>query len=558
MSNQPALIPVVLFAYSRTTHLARVLRCLRDNRVPLLEVFADGARNSGDADRVAAARAMLRAIDWCEVRLVERKDNLGLGQNILAGVTEVAARHDAFIVWEDDLIATPGTYAWLSAVLRRYADDDRVMSVTGWTHPRITPARLGASPYFDGRAECWVWGTWARAWRGMVEENAREKLAQAAHRGIKPDAYGADLPPMARAEERQNIWAVRWLYHHLQHGGLCVRPPWSMVEHIGLDALATNAQHATAWTNPPLRAAPPIPEKWPQPTENPACRSLWRAANPSGLKGFWAKVLPMGRRILLRFLPRPVRRELRRLRFGSIYRGNFSNWGQAQAASRGYADTTILKKVIEATRAVRDGQALWERDTVLFNIPIANEPLLRALRSAAKANGGDLNVVDFGGALGSTWWQHRDWLEGITVSRWSIVEQPALVSAGQQEFSVGPLRFYPTMEECCANENPSVLLLSSVLPYLQDPHRFIAGIRSFPFRRVIIDRTGMVTRGPDRLTVQRVPPAIYAASYPCWFFDRAQLIENFGPDWVVTDEWTTDDAVDIDAQYRGFVLARKT
>jgi hypothetical protein len=272
-------IPVVLFAYARPAHLARVLACLRENAVPLIHVFADGAKGAADAGAVTESRALLRAVDWCEVRLTERTANLGLGRNVLAGVSEIAAQHDAFIVWEDDLICVPGTYAWVCAALRQYAGDARVMSVSAWTHPRVTPADVGEQPYFDARAECWVWGAWARSWRGM-EQTALEKIAAAAERGVAADAYGADLPVMARDESRKNIWAVRWLYHHLQHGGLCVRPPWSMVEHIGFDALATHSAGATEWANPPLQAVPPIPAAWPGAVEHHDCRRLWCAAYP--------------------------------------------------------------------------------------------------------------------------------------------------------------------------------------------------------------------------------------------------------------------------------------
>lgn len=275
-----AIIPVILFTYARPTHLARVLACLRQNGVPLIEAFADGAKSSLDAADVAESRALLRAIDWCEVRVTERAQNLGLGRNVLAGVTEVATRYDAFLVWEDDLLAVPGTYAWLCAALRAYAGNAGVWSVTGWTHPRVTPSDVGCEAYFDRRAECWVWGTWARAWQGMAEETASAKLNAVARSGVKPDAYGADLPLMAEREAQQNIWAVRWLYHHLQHGGLCLRPPWSMVEHIGFDATATNAQFANAWANPPLREVPAIPSQWPAPVEHPRCRSLWTSAEP--------------------------------------------------------------------------------------------------------------------------------------------------------------------------------------------------------------------------------------------------------------------------------------
>ena len=274
-------IPVVLFVYARPVHTARTLACLRENRVPLLLVFADGAKGPADAAAVAATRALVRAIDWCEVRLVERAENLGLGRNIITGVTAVAAEHAAFIVWEDDLTCVPGTYDWMSAALRHYADDSRVMSVTAWTHPRVTPPDLHGQPYFDLRAECWSWGAWSRSWAGMSGQTALEKQAEFVAGGGRADVGGGDLVSMARVETVRNIWAVRWLYHHLQHHGLCLRPPHSMVEHVGFDVSATNATDAAAWDNPPLAAAPPVPAAWPEPVEHPACRQLWPKAAPA-------------------------------------------------------------------------------------------------------------------------------------------------------------------------------------------------------------------------------------------------------------------------------------
>ncbi len=271
-------IPVVVFAYARPQHLTRVLACLRENRVPLIRVYADGAKGAADATRVAEVRALVRTIDWCELEVVERRENLGLGRNVLAGVTEVAACHSAFVVWEDDLVCAPGTYAWLCAALRRYADDPRVMSVTGWTHPRVRPADVGESPYFDGRAESWSWGAWSRSWNGMGHQTATAKMAELKARGEAADAYGMDLPPMAREEERKNIWAVRWVYHHLLRSGACLRPPWSMVEHIGFDATATNAVDGSTWSSFPLRGPPPLPVNWPEPRVHADCSRLWRAS----------------------------------------------------------------------------------------------------------------------------------------------------------------------------------------------------------------------------------------------------------------------------------------
>jgi hypothetical protein len=121
-------------------------------------------------------------------------------------------------------------------------------------------------------------------------------MRAAERRGIPRDAYGADLPAMAAAEQRRNIWAVRWLYHHLQHGGLCCRPPWNRVEHIGVGADASNATEIGASDTTVMRAELPSPE-WPVPAENPACRPLWQSfavATP-----WWMRVRRRIRRLLL-------------------------------------------------------------------------------------------------------------------------------------------------------------------------------------------------------------------------------------------------------------------
>jgi hypothetical protein len=105
------------------------------------------------------------------------------------------------------------------------------MSVTGWTHPLVTPGVVADQPYFDGRAECLVWGTWARAWQGM-EIDANTLMQQCKDQGSDIYICGADLVDMAIAERKQNIWAVRFLYLHILKKGFCMRPPgarWSIL-----------------------------------------------------------------------------------------------------------------------------------------------------------------------------------------------------------------------------------------------------------------------------------------------------------------------------------------
>ena len=271
-------IPIILFAYARPDHLRRTLNCLRGEQVPRIFAFSDGPRTPDKAIAVDQVRNMLRTIDWCDVVLCERDENLGLGRSILQGVTEILKDNEMAIVIEDDLIVAPGTYNYLCAALHQYAQNPRVGSVTGWTHPTVTPNDIKNQPYFDGRAECLVWGTWARAWEGM-ERDAKSLMRECESQGIGRNHYGADLPAMAEDELRKNIWAVRFLYHHIATRRLCLRPPWSMVEHIGFDQQATNAHSAGQWASCPLKACPPIPNQWPTAFEHPACPLLWQNAS---------------------------------------------------------------------------------------------------------------------------------------------------------------------------------------------------------------------------------------------------------------------------------------
>jgi hypothetical protein len=274
----PEPIPVALFAYNRPDLLQRTLAGLRQSEVPLIYAFSDGPGTPAQQANVEAVRTVLGQVDWCELRLVRRDENWGLGRSIVGGVSQVLRSHSTLIVVEDDLVCAPGTYAYLCAALEHYRDEPKVMSVTAWTHPRVTPADVGQQPYFDGRAECWVWGTWARAWNGVEAESALSLIRQCQRRGQDVYRYGADLPAMAWAERKRNLWAVRWLYWHLLQQGLCLRPPRSLVEHIGFDERATNMQVDGGWSNSPLSSNPFYPERWPMPSEHPVCPALWQAA----------------------------------------------------------------------------------------------------------------------------------------------------------------------------------------------------------------------------------------------------------------------------------------
>ena len=270
--------PVALFAHARPDLLARTLEGLRANSVPLIYAFSDGPRGEAEMAHVVAVRAVLHNVTWTEVVHVERTDNLGLGRSILAGVTQVFARHDTAIICEDDLLVAPGAYRYLTAALDHYRDDPRVFSVSAWTHTRVTPATVGDQPFFSRRVNTLFWGAYARTWQGMDQGTASERLARFVAQGGDPASYGADLPLYAASEGARNLWAIRFIADHLARGGLSLCPPWTMVEHMGYDPRATNARSDPTWDAPIESAAPPIPSIWPTVEEHPEIAALWHRA----------------------------------------------------------------------------------------------------------------------------------------------------------------------------------------------------------------------------------------------------------------------------------------
>jgi putative methyltransferase (TIGR04325 family) len=206
------------------------------------------------------------------------------------------------------------------------------------------------------------------------------------------------------------------------------------------------------------------------------------------------------------------------------FRGDYSSWEEAQAASDGYDAEVILPKVKEALLKVKMGRAVYERDSVIFNEVHYSWPLLAGLMWVAAQQDGNLNLLDFGGSLGSTYFQNREFLLSLPKVRWSIVEQARFVDEGKKYFENETLRFYKDIDSCVRERNPHCILFSSVLQYLEKPYALLQQVKALSFPFILIDRTGFIEGREDRLTVQKVSPSIYRASYPCWFFNHQKFL----------------------------------
>jgi putative methyltransferase (TIGR04325 family) len=228
---------------------------------------------------------------------------------------------------------------------------------------------------------------------------------------------------------------------------------------------------------------------------------------------------------LRRWLPPDVVPILNTLtRRGVTYQGGYSTWAEAAAQAGGYDQAAILEKAIEVALAARDGNIAFERDGAVFANPQTPYPLMAALLRAAAVNEGRLAVIDFGGALGSTWFQCRPWLQALPSVTWTVVEQPHYVAAGRERLASGPLGFADTMEEAARRAAPDIILFSGVLQYLSDPWEVLRQTVAIRPGLIVVDRTPFIEDASSLITVQHVPARIVKSSYPARLFALSELL----------------------------------
>lgn len=253
------LAPVAIFIYRRPQHLRRtlasLLACEGFGDSPV-HVFADGARGAADAGDVAAARAVAREM------LGERPEyhlspaNRGLSASVLGGVAQVLRQCDRVVVLEDDMELSPGFLRYMNAALQRFADEPRVMQVSG--HMFDVPAFAGRdAALLLPMTTSWGWATWRRAWRNFdAEAQGWRHLAR--DRELRRHFNLGGVYDYATMLERQmngvgDSWAIRWHWSVFQAGGLTVFPPVSMVRNTGMDGSGTHGRGLLRR----LRAVPP-------------------------------------------------------------------------------------------------------------------------------------------------------------------------------------------------------------------------------------------------------------------------------------------------------------
>lgn len=263
--------------------------------------------------------------------------------------------------------------------------------------------------------------------------------------------------------------------------------------------------------------------------------------------------------IFKKITPIFIRRRIADFRYGFF--GPYETWEEAKRKSTGYEKDLILDKVKTALLKVKNGEAAYERDSVIFQRKEYSWSLLTALFLAASKNSNKLSVLDFGGSLGTTYFQNLDFLKRFDYLSWNIVEQANFVACGKKNFADGSLYFYNSIQECLKKESPSIIIFSSVIQYLERPYDILKEAADFNFKYIVFDRTTFRQGVNDIITLQKVPPQVYDASYPCWFLSEEKFLNFFESRYNLIADFSALGGVvnrhGVKGEYKGFIFETK-
>lgn len=255
---------VCLTIFNRPGWTHQVIDRIALARPSRLLVVADGPRPYVPSDQALCeqSRSVATKINWkCELITDFADDNIGSRRRTVMAIDKVLEFDEAAIIMCDDCVAEPTFFEFCDILLRRFANDERVMHIGGCNFQAAQPSHR-SSYYFSRYPHAWGWATWRRAWNLLDQDlvawpdlRGSNWLHQILGTPSGVDYWSHIFDSMATDPH----WDYAWVYTCWLQGGLSVTPSVNLVSNIGWGEQATN----TRVFNPANACLPTSPMQFP-------------------------------------------------------------------------------------------------------------------------------------------------------------------------------------------------------------------------------------------------------------------------------------------------------
>ena len=440
--------PIILFVYNRPKHTQFVLDSLAENpeaKFSELYIVSDFYKNENDSKNVLLVRKIIeKEKRFRNVNIILNPKNFGLANSIIKGISYVLNIHETIIVLEDDLIPSIGFLKYMNDALDFYKNTDAVGCIHAWNYT-FDKTTYNQDTFFLLGADCWGWATWRKYWlyfefdgKKLLEKIDLKNLKYKFNRNGTHDFYNMLVD---QVNGINNSWAIRWHASLFLENKLCLHPKLPLVENIGFDG---TGQHCN------------IPDLYKQKTVD----YIYVNKIPiiESKEFFITYKLSLLKNKFKKFYFINSLKKIKNKFFGfNNWRFIDSNWDNAKIDSFGYDQVEILNKCKNALLKVKYELYPFERDSVLFNKPEYTWYLLTIIYENAILNNNHVSLIDFGGSLGTTYFQNFKFISKIKSLKWYIVEQDLFIQSGKKYFENNSLKFYNNIEDVFKIDNPKII-----------------------------------------------------------------------------------------------------
>jgi hypothetical protein len=259
---------VAFIIFNRPDTTKKVFETIREAKPPKLLVIADGQRTDrpGEAEKCAAARAIIDGVDWeCEVLTNYSDVNLGCGKRVSSGLDWVFEQVEEAIILEDDCVPHPTFFQFCEIMLNQYRDDKRIMMISGTNHLEDWKSDI-QSYHFSYHGGIWGWASWARAWKyydyemklwaeSEVKEHIRDVM-------INKKEYESREKMFDQTYNRViDTWDYQWNLARLLQSGLSIVPAVNLISNFGFGEDATHTKNSRSQLSKMKKNALKLPIK---------------------------------------------------------------------------------------------------------------------------------------------------------------------------------------------------------------------------------------------------------------------------------------------------------
>lgn len=232
-------IPIIYIIYNRSKEVSKSFESIRKYRPNKLYIFADGAKNEEDRQKVEEARKQIN-VDWdCEVKMDYSNENLGCNKNTIKAldyVFDIYGEEYAIMI-EDDWQVTDDYFHFCEILLHKYKDDESIFSITGFN---IHDTPIKESYYFSHLAQTSAMATWKRSWKKWDKE--MRSFNSYYHGGFKIkfgslvswDYWNYVFYKFFIGE--MDIWDISWAWSSMVNNCKAIVPKVNLIKNIGLSS----------------------------------------------------------------------------------------------------------------------------------------------------------------------------------------------------------------------------------------------------------------------------------------------------------------------------------